>query len=124
MMTEADYLEIAQLNLTNMIATFALFVTFASGYLVAAYLIGDKLTRSQIVIINSLFIIVMGLGSSTMHTFAVESYTLNQAAEQLGSITTLSQTSAGIAQIYFARFTDLLILAGCLKFMWDKRHPK
>lgn len=122
-MSEAEILETAHMTTGNMIASFAIFVSIASAYLIAAYLVGDKLTRAQTTLINGLFIIVMLIATNLLRMLSVEANLFYSEAVSLGSITSMAPLG-GEALIYFSTLVNLLILVGCLKFMWDKRHSK
>ncbi len=56
MMVEAELLEISNMAWGNSIALVGLVITLISGYLIAAYIIGAKMTNSQSVIINILYV--------------------------------------------------------------------
>ena len=55
-MTEADLFESMQLAYSNGIASYALFVTIVGAYIVSSYLAGNKLTYTQVWIVNFLFL--------------------------------------------------------------------
>jgi hypothetical protein len=54
-MTATDWLEVAAAYGSNSAAAFAITVTMATGYLVMAYIVGKRLTSSQLWILNTLF---------------------------------------------------------------------
>jgi hypothetical protein len=120
-MSEAEILEMAHMTTGNMISSFAIYVSIASAYLIVAYLVGDKLTRPQTILVNALFIIVMLISINLVRMLSVEANLFYSEAVRLGSKTSMAPLG-GEAMIYFSTLVNLLILVGCLKFMWDKRH--
>ena len=68
-MSEADLMNVVQGIISNSIATFAVFVSLVGGYLVTAYLAGKNLTRSQTVIISTLFFVFVALNIQTQYNF-------------------------------------------------------
>ena len=121
-MTEAELVESAHLAYSNGIACDAIFWTLAGSYLVTAYQVGEKLTSSQLVIINTLFLFAIGTTS-----FRIWAY-FNAGIEFSKEVALLNETRPGryaskAFPIIMAVFSFLIVLAS-LKFMWDVRHPK
>ena len=56
-------MELSQIALGNMIGAFTIFMSLVSGYLIVAYLIGSRLTRSQLWFVNALFLVTTVLMS-------------------------------------------------------------
>ncbi len=56
-MSEAEALEFIMLASANAIASFALYVTFTTAYLTAAFFVGSRLTSFQLVAVSMLFLI-------------------------------------------------------------------
>ena len=82
---------------------------------------GSKMTRSQVVIVNSLYILVslfLLWGSFVLVLRAIEMATL---AIDMSNQRTLGPTP-NVARAIVVIF-GVCLLAG-LKFMWDIRHPK
>lgn len=121
-MSVYEWMELTQLAASNSIACVAILITVVFAYLVAAYVVGDKLTSSQIIMINSLFLIV-----SFWLVFCIVAF-LTSAVNSAFVARGMSEEVAGA---YLSRnmpvgvaVMDLFIIVGCLKFMWDIRHPK
>lgn len=74
-MTQAELIEATQTMLGNAISLFVAFVSLVSAYLVVAYLIGKKLTRTQLVILNFLYLAVTLFCASTQYQI-LQMYTL------------------------------------------------
>ena len=118
-MQDADYLALmVEFNVAAMTAM-GMYITVASGYLIAAYLIGRQLSALQAAIITVLFTwfaLFMAIG--TIGYFSRAAYFYES----------LLVKPPGIAMnfwiIYVAVGFELLGIIACLKFMWDIRHPK
>ena len=119
-MTEAELIESAHLAYGNFIASSALFWTIIVSYLVAAYMAGSKLTRSQIVIVNGLFLIISVISVLIIFNFfytAME-YTLRANEINPERVRFVSRNfHLAIPMVY------TVVVVACLKFMWDVRHP-
>ncbi len=55
-MSEAEFISSYTALLNGSLAAVALYLTTISGFLIAAYLVGSKLNRSQLTIISTLFV--------------------------------------------------------------------
>ena len=120
-MSEAELLEVANANTANLIAVFGTFISLATAYLVVAYLVGKKLTTSQLVIINALFIVLMVIMMNFNQMLSIESRIFYEEAIRIGSATSMAP-EGGTLIIYLSRVVEFLIVVACLKFMWDSRH--
>ena len=56
-MTESDWVEMYGMAFSAQTGNNGLLITLISGYLVAAYLVGKRLTRGQFIVTNTLYII-------------------------------------------------------------------
>ena len=120
-MTEAELVSAAQAVWANVIALIAIMLSILSAYLVVAYMAGNKMTHSQVVIVNSLFVLVsifLLWGAFTLVQRAIEMATL---AIDMSNQRTLGPTPA-VARAIVVIF-GVCPLAS-LKFLWDVRHPK
>lgn len=123
-MEAVDWLNIAPQALSNSIAFFMGFITVISAYLVVAYVVGKELLRSQVIMINLLFVAVAGMtcfGNVVTARNAIQ-------AHYLGSLHVKEMTPLPEFLIYlvpvFILFLDVCIVLVSLKFMRDIRHPK
>ena len=123
-MDSVDWLNIAPQALSNSIAFFMGFVTVLSAYLIVAYVAGKDLLRSQVIIINLLFVAVAAM---TCFGNVVTSRNSIQA-HYLGSLHVKEMTPLPEALIYLFPLSilvvDVCLVLASLKFMWDIRHPK
>jgi len=119
-MTEAELWELIVEYNNIVLSTFALYLTLVSGFLVAAYLVGEKLTKWQTTIVTLGFVL-----STALFTFATYGYG-SRAIFLIGKTSELYRS--GITMSYPALWAIIFILfvgvVASLKFMWDVRHPK
>ena len=120
-MTEYELIDaIASFN-SNMYSWATFYVTALSAYLVTAYILGAKLTRSQTIIVNTCFVAfstlgilaVMGSGMRCLE-FVAEVQAINPERD--------FALTPGLLWVIVSIM--LLGIFVCLKFMWDIRHPK
>jgi len=119
-MTEAELWGLIVEYNNTVLSTFALYLTLISGFLIVAYLVGEKLTKWQAAIVTLGFVL-----STSLFTFAAYGYGSR-------AIFLIGQTSdpyrSGITMTYPALLAIVLMLVlgviASLKFMWDVRHPK
>ena len=118
-MSEAELFESSQLAFANGISAYAIFWTIVGGYVAAAYFTGVHLSKSQYVIINSLFVV-----GATMSAIAVHGYFELGYQYMLELETVNPERSLLPGTKYNSRgsivLNALIIIAG-LKFMRDAR---
>ena len=119
-MTEYELLDYIASLMANFQTALALYFTIVTAYVVAAFIAGDRLTRLQLLIVNTCFAIAAGIvGSLTVLIFArFYSYAI-QASVPDGAPLIDFRWSLGLLV-----FT---VFVGCLVFMWSirsktKRH--
>jgi len=115
----ADLVISAQGTLTPVVS---LMVSVLTGYLIVAWLTGTKLTRSQVILVSTLFVFIEAV---VMYSWVVRWRTVAVYYLELSSRNASRYPIMGsefAAQIFVGLF-GLAILAS-LKFMWDVRHPR
>lgn len=123
-MGTADWFDLMTAAMGNTASFYALFWTLVSGYLVLAFVVGERLTRSQLTIVNFLFIV-----STSGTTFSAVTACRNallayrKGASSVEEMTALSSGQAYGFLVIMCIF-NLLAILSCLKFMWDIRHSK
>lgn len=98
------------------LTAWGLYFTAVSGYLIAAYLVGDKLTRSQLLITSTLFVVIAL--SMTFTSFGLSERAIQLEIEFEGERDALDSVS------YIMLTAQLLGILAALKFMFDIRKPK
>jgi hypothetical protein len=84
-------------------------------------MVGQRLTRPQVVLINSIFLVFAPL---LLFGWVRRFQIAMRLAEELRSIDpgALGGISEGL--IALVSFSFFILILGCIKFMWDIRHPK
>jgi hypothetical protein len=102
----------------------ALYFALVSGYLITAFVAGARLTRLQVLVVNSLFL-VWTLGLLVGWLSALEAAReLEKAILQLDAPTVSTGLGAASAASYSFAIVQLLGILASLVFMWSIRHPK
>ncbi len=117
-MTTVEFiLSVTALHETGFTAL-AIYLTVLSGHMVVAYSVGAYLTKSQLIFINSIFLVF-----SIMLSFA--SYAYFSSAYQLGLEyrPETSPRSEGIMLVLFL-IAQFIAIMGSLKFMFDIRKKR
>lgn len=120
-MTPYEYLDIATNQWANSLSALAFYFTLVSGYLVVAFLVGDKLNRLQVTIVTGLF--VFGAGTMIWATCSHAYHALvnkNLANQPVPS--SIFRVRDGVP--YWGAIWLVLVVAMCLVFMWNVRHKK
>ena len=118
-MTEYELTDVLVSYNTAAMSGLALYLTASSGYLIAAYMVGKELSRSQTFIISVLFV-VFGL----FFGYGTVGYLIRSLATAEALRVMNPGQYYGI-QEWLVILAAGLLLAGmfaCLKFMWDVRH--
>jgi len=120
-MSEYELADLAASVSGDSLVFLPLLLSFISGYLVVAWLAGVRLLRSQVILVNSLFVgatLVLGFAWANRVRVAMayqdELIAMNPA--RLEIVESWLIPAAAVA-------TTVVTLA-CFKFMWDVRHPK
>jgi hypothetical protein len=99
----------------------SVYLTVTSGDLIVAYLAGDKLTGSQMVIISTLYVFIAGMAAYGATEWAIRALYFARQMELVdGSI---PMPPSGFVPAALGSFLSAGIIA-CLTFMWRVRHPK
>ena len=120
-MTEAELMTTAQAGWSNVISLIAIFISVLSGYLVVAYLAGADMTRSQNVIVTSLYLLISIFILWSIFTLVERSNEMAMLAIDMSTQRTLAPKgyiAHGIAIVFG------ICTVASIKFMWDVRHPK
>lgn len=120
-MTEAELVEAWGQFLGNSQTAMALYLSILSGYLIIAYLVGRKLSRTQVIILSTMFLFASAFCTMILTTwwqraleFALEAQVINPER-----VVSNSQTAVrGVAVLF-----SLGILSS-LYFMWNIRHTE
>ena len=123
-MTEYEMMDVIVNRFATMTDQAALYFALVSGYLIAAFFVGARLTRLQVFVVNSLFIMwTVGLliGWSTALEATLD---LDAAIRHLESPTVGSTMGSAAASAYLFSIVQTIGIIASLIFMWSVRHPK
>ena len=119
-MSPAELAELAALGMENFLTSFSVFLSVAIAYIVAAYIVGDKLSTLQLSIVNSSFLIsTIILGYLVAANFRV--FFLFASANREGVV---AQSGNRPILIDFTWPIGILlgvITLGCIVFMFSVR---
>jgi hypothetical protein len=125
-MTASDWVEMYGMAFSTGTAILAVLITLMSGYLVVAYLVGKRLTRTQILVTNALYLtsaftIILASFSASLDIQIAK----NEMAFQIPQLNLLNYTSKYIYlwPSIIAIVNSCLVVASLI-FMWQVRHPK
>ena len=123
-MTAADWFDYGPQAMGNFASFFAIFLTLTSAYLIAAFVAGRVLSRSQVVLINTLFLLC------SFFNILSQGATLRNGMFAFQQGTALVESMESVPEIFTkllpgtVMVVSFIMVLGCLKFMWDIRHPK
>ena len=120
-MTEYEMADVLTSTTHASVDVFSAYVTLMIAYLVATYLVGLKLTNTQMAIISILFVVT----ASTL-VWALYSY-LSRAIPLADALEAMNPGVNYGAQPWTRNTLTIVMSLGilaCLRFMWDIRHSK
>jgi TRAP-type C4-dicarboxylate transport system permease small subunit len=125
-MTESDWVEMYGMAFSTSISNFASLITLMSGYLVVAYLVGKRLTRTQILVTNALYLMsaLIAISGSFQATldFHIARKEMALQIPQL-DLFNYAEQSIYLWPSIIAIINCCLIVASLI-FMWQVRHHK
>ena len=118
-MKEAEALELIAIYTANAIESFALYLAFTFAYLIAAYFVGRKLSRFQVLTVSGLFC-VAAINAALSVMAAVHAWTAikNNTPTVLDAVLIYSP-------ILWVVIMPVILIPGILislYFMWNVRH--
>ncbi len=119
-MTQAELWELIIAYNTGVLNGITIYFSALTGFLIVAYMIGDKLTVLQSMIITLGFVIFQSLISFAtigMGTRAV--FLIDKTTEDYRSGIMVNEAAVMVLTLLLTGG-----VAAALKFMWDVRHPK
>ena len=122
-MSVEGMLEVSFVTWGNVLTCLTLLISLISGYLVVAFVAGDRMTSSQVFIVNSVYLLMIllvlyGTAAFVGKAHGFEEIAYSMAGKEFDSFVPRGDIALSIVVIF-----GLAILAS-LKFMWDVRHPK
>ena len=125
-MTASDWVEMYGMAFSTGVANLAVLITLMSGYLVVAYLVGKRLTRTQIIVTNTLYLISAFLFvGGAFQTNMDAQIARKMMALQIPELDLLNYADVNI----YLWPSIITIVYSCLVFaslffMWQVRHSR
>lgn len=115
-------LDLAQSNFSTSAAYLSIYIALLSGYLVAAYIVGSRLSKAQFLLANSVYLAIQVLGIFTIYNF-------NKSANYwVGRGRTDTNISGEGALVpYISEIVAIVLLVTMLLsawFMWKSRNAE
>ena len=120
-MSEGELIQVAQETWGNVISLIAITITILSGYLVVAYAAGRDMSRSQVAIVNTLYVLIFSLMLMSIYTLTMRATEMGQLSIELSTDRRLGPRPE-IPILLLAVFSFCLVAS--LKFMWDIRRKQ
>lgn len=119
-MTEAELLEAASNNWSNVISLMTIFISVVSGYLVIGYLVGKELNTKQVALVNALYGAFVGFCVYAVYMFSSAAVEHGNLALEISRQRSMAPSQ--VIPVVFVSINIPIILAS-YKFMWDIRQP-
>jgi hypothetical protein len=117
---EYELAELTTGTMSNFLTSFTIFVSIVTAYVTTAFAAGQKLSRIQVSVVNTCFLI--GCGSMGLLSVLIFQVFLRRV-EALNS---LSGSLAGpvVDFTWFVSALCIVLTVGSFIFMWNVRHPR
>jgi len=123
-MTEYEMTDIIMSRYAQMTEQASLYFALVSGYLIAAYVVGSRLTRLQVTVINTLYCLwTVGILAGYINTVN-DTIKLEQAIRSVRVTRTAVNISDSTSAAYSFAIVQAIGIIASLVFMWSVRHPK
>ena len=120
-MTAYEYIDLAHSGTANAASTVMFGFTILSAYLIVSYIIGSKLTTSQVTAITVIYMVTY-LFNTAAHVGMIDgAMEFTRLAKELSPDLDINYSADAPYVALFIRLSMFLI---SLWFMWDVRHPK
>ena len=123
-MTEYEMTDIIMSRYAQMTEQASLYFALVSGYLITAYVVGSRLTRLQVTVINTLYCLwTVGILGGYINTVN-DTIELEQVIRSMWATTTAGNISDSTSAAYSFAIVQTIGIIASLVFMWSVRHPK
>ncbi|MEM8497473.1 MAG: hypothetical protein AAF542_05570 [Pseudomonadota bacterium] len=121
-MTPYEMLDLAQSSYSTSAAYVSIYIALLSAYLVAAYIVGDRLSKAQFLLANSLYLVIQTLTILTIYNFnnTARNWVNLGRAEMLGT-----RENANVT--YIPEMVTLVLIVTMLLsvwFMWNSSNQE
>lgn len=120
-MTEAEVIELIAIYTANALESFTLYLSFTAAYLIAAYFVGNNLTRFQTAAASALYLI-----ASSSAALSLQAGIQTWVALKDSTPTIIDSVPLYSPKLWLVMMPTVLIpgIFVSLYFMWSVRHPK
>ena len=118
-MTEAELVESGTLFYGLTADMLSIYLTATTGFLIVSYMVGNKLSRAQLITISSLYIIFAVISSYLAVGYAFRGMTYMRIAAEVNPDVEVYATNVLPIAMAFCLFGGII---ACLKFLWDIRR--
>jgi len=120
-MTEYELVDIIASIAAGNLAAFSLYLAILTAYMVAAFVVGERLTKIEVVITSSAFI-----SATLFFIYVTIAFLMRQIyfLEHLAFIETDATLFIGIKTVVTIATVQLMGILVGLKFMWEVRNRK
>ena len=123
-MTEYEMTDIIMSRYAQMTEQASLYFALVSGYLITAYVVGSRLTRLQVTVINTLYCLwTVGILGGYINTVN-DTIELEQVIRSVWATTTAGNISDLTSAAYSFAIVQTIGIIASLVFMWSVRHPR
>ena len=123
-MTEYEMTDIIMSRFGHMTEQASLYFALVSGYLITAYLVGARLTRLQVTVVNTLYCLwTVGILWGYVNTVS-DTIILEEAIRDVGATPTAGKISDSTFAAYSFSIVQAIGILASLVFMWSIRHPR
>ena len=120
-MTEYEMADLLTSTMNASVDVFSAYASLMVAYLVASYLVGQKLTNLQMAIISILFVVTASVMVWGTYSYISRAIPLADALEAMNP--GVHYGAQPMTRNILTIAMSLGILA-CLRFMWDVRHSR
>ena len=123
-MTEYEMTDIIMSRFGHMTDQASLYFALVSGYLITAYIVGARLTRLQVTVVNTLYCLwTVGILGGYINTVS-DTIELERAIRGAGATPAAGKISDSSFAAYSFAIVQAIGIIASLIFMWSVRHPK
>jgi hypothetical protein len=122
-MTAEGILEVAFVTWGVVASMMGLLISVMSGYLVVAFVAGERMNKSQVTLVNIFYGFIAGFLTWALHEMSHRAATMETAGYEIASGEVANLTSRDDLAILLVIAFGVAVI-GSYKFMWDIRHPK
>lgn len=122
-MTEYELFELLQGSYEKMNVDATIYFTLVSAYLVVAFLVGSSLTRIQLFIVNTLYILWSLATINSLYIGMRAAVKFQDGLIEMDSKFFVDDTSTAF-WVFGFMFVQAAGIIASLYFMWSVRHPQ